>query len=157
VGAHRHLSQLLRRGRSRTGSRDEGMVTAFVIIFATGLLAMTGLVLDGGRTLVTYREAKNAADSAARAGAQAIDEAARRQGRLELDPTAAENLACGLLQKSGYPCGANARVVAAGDTVEVFITTSVDMWLLQGVTTTLQVEGDACVAVGISGPTTACG
>ncbi|HET8621839.1 MAG TPA: Tad domain-containing protein [Acidimicrobiales bacterium] len=145
-----------RAGRRR--GRDEGMVTAFVVIFATGLLAMTGLVLDGGRILVTYREAKNVADSAARAGAQAVDETARRTGgAVRLDAAEAETLACELLADSHYPCGTNARVFVGADTVRVEIHKDVDMWLLQGTTSSLDVEGNACVAVGIDGPRTACG
>ena len=154
MGAHRRLPQPVTRRRER----DQGMVTAFVVIFAVGLLSVTGLVLDGGRTLVTYREAKNVADSAARAGVQGIDEAAPRAGGdIRLDPGEAETLACDLLDKSGYPCGANAQVVVGPDTVQVTIHKDVDMWMLQGVTSSLDVEGNACLAVGIDGPETDCG
>lgn len=155
MGAHRRLPQPVTR---RDRDRDQGMVTAFVVIFAVGLLAVTGLVLDGGRTLVTYREAKNVADSAARAGVQGIDEAARRAGGdIRLDPAEAEDLACDLLAKSGYPCGPNAQVLVGPETVQVNIHTDVDMWMLQGVTSSLDVEGNACLAVGITESRTDCG
>lgn len=153
MGAHRRPPQPVSRR-----VRDEGMVTAFVVIFAVGLLAVTGLVLDGGRTLVTYREAKNVADSAARAGVQGIDEAVRRAGGdIRLDPAEAEDRACDLLAKSGYPCGPNAHVIVGPDTVQVTIHTDVDMWMLQGVTSSLDVEGNACLAVGITESRTDCG
>ena len=41
--------------------------------------------------------------------------------------------------------------------MQVEIHKDVDMWLLQGATSSLDVEGNACVAVGINDPRTACG
>src|SRR5262245_40060187 len=139
--------------------RDEGVVTAFVVIFAVVLIFVTGLVLDGGRTLVAYREARNVADAAARAGAQGIDEEAIRNHRDQvLSPQLVDQRACAILAHSDSTCGANARVDLQGNTVTVSIQTDVDMWLISGVTSTLNVEGSACAAIGITGlePTARC-
>lgn len=52
---------------------DRGMVTAFVASFSIALLAVGGLVVDGGYILAARQRAYDEADAAARAGAQAID------------------------------------------------------------------------------------
>lgn len=69
---------------------DEGRVTAFVVVLMTGILALAGLGLDGGLALAAKVRAVGQAESAARAGAQAIDLAAyRATGRLVLVPDVA--------------------------------------------------------------------
>ena len=61
--------------------RDErGTVTAFVASFTIALLAVGGLVVDGGYILAARQRAYDEADAAARAGAQAIDVDALRSG-----------------------------------------------------------------------------
>lgn len=149
----------MREWLGRRVARDEGVVTAFVVIFAVVLVFVTGLVLDGGRTLVAYREARNVADSAARAGAQGIsEEAIRNHDPQVLDPTLAEQRACDILRHSQFECGANAQVTTVGNTVTVSVHKDVDMWLISGVTSSLNVEGSACAAIGITGqePTAQC-
>ena len=141
----------MRAARARR-ARDEGVVTAFVVIFAVVLIFMTGLVLDGGRTLVAYRESRNVADAAARAGAQAIDEEAIRSHSPQLlDPGLAHTRACAILAHSEFTCGIDADVFTGADSVTVTVHTDVDMWLLTGVTSSFDVEGSACVAIGITG------
>ena len=67
--------------------RERGSVTVFVVIFTIALVFVAGLVFDGGQILAARREASNVAESAARAGAQAIDEGElRRSGQIRLDP-----------------------------------------------------------------------
>ena len=54
-----------------TAPADErGQVTAFVVVIIVALLAMAGLVIDGGSALAAKRRAINEADSAARAPVQ---------------------------------------------------------------------------------------
>ena len=65
----------------RKRTRDErGMVTAFVASFTIALLAVAGLVVDGGYILAARQRAYDEADAAARAGAQAIDVDTLRSG-----------------------------------------------------------------------------
>ncbi len=65
----------------RKRTRDErGMVTAFVASFTIALLAVAGLVVDGGYILAARQRAYDEADAAARAGAQAIDLDTLRSG-----------------------------------------------------------------------------
>ena len=82
---------------------ERGAVTVFVTIITVALLAVGGLVADGGRILTARREAANVAESAARAGAQAIDlHSLRTTGALVLDPTVARTDAYVYLRVNGY-------------------------------------------------------
>jgi hypothetical protein len=135
------------------------MVTAFVVVFAVALLFVTGLVLDGGRILAAKREAGNLSESAARAGAQQIsEEAVRAGGAVVLDAEAAESAACAFLARAEHPCGGGTGASAAGNTVTVTIADSVGLVMLPLADQTFTVDGDACVAVGITGtePTANC-
>lgn len=137
--------------------RDRGMVTAFVVIFATALVFVSALVVDGGRMLAEHRKVNNLADSAARAGAQAISEDAVRDGSTSvglLDPAEATALACNLLDSGGYPCGGGTTVQVADNEVTVTVRGSIDLLLLPGGNKPVGGEGTACVAVGIT--TAAC-
>jgi hypothetical protein len=97
---------------------DSGTVTAFVASFTVALLAVAGLVADGGFILAARRAAFNEADSAARAGAQAIDETTLRStGEVRLDPTDARRRAAELLQSTGHEVG----VDVSGGTVIVTV------------------------------------
>ncbi len=104
--------------RRRLGD-EEGMVTAFVVIFTLALLAMAGLVLDGGLALAAKVHAIDDAQAAARAGAQAIDIPLYRQtGTITLDPAQAVSDAQGFLAASGE----HGTVTVAGETVAVTVT-----------------------------------
>jgi hypothetical protein len=136
------------------------VVTAFVVVFALALVFVCALVLDGGRLLAAHREAHNIADSAARAGAQAVSEEAWRAGRdVILDPDTAHGQACEFLARARYACGANGSTVAvAGNEVTVTVRGSVDLLMLPGEDPSLTAHGSACVARGITGdePTADC-
>jgi Flp pilus assembly protein TadG len=51
--------------RHRLGT-DEGAIITFVVLITVALLAMAGLVIDGGYTLAARQEAANSAEQAAR-------------------------------------------------------------------------------------------
>ena len=139
----------------RWAKADRGTVTAFVVVFSMALLFTTGFVLDGGRILTSKREARNAAQSAARAGAQELDDAAIRANAEEvLDEAAAADTACAFASQAGFDCPGEASVTSDGNQVIVTITRSVDMVMLIGVPAqTFTVEGRACVARGIESAT----
>lgn len=67
---------------------EDGSISVFVVIASLALIAVTGLVLDGGRLLAARREAQDIAANAARAGAQALDAHELRSGRTVLDAAA---------------------------------------------------------------------
>jgi hypothetical protein len=94
-------------------------VSAFVVIFVAALLALTGLILDGGLALGAKVRATGQAEAAARAGAQAIDLAVYRgNGTVRLMPDQAVASAQSYLAS----VGATGAVTVAGDTVTVTVT-----------------------------------
>jgi hypothetical protein len=100
---------------------EEGQVSAFVVVLVLGLLALAGLGLDGGLALAAKVRATGQAESAARAGAQAIDLAAyRASGALRLRPAEAD----GLARRYLTGIGATGTVTATAGTVTVTVTTS---------------------------------
>lgn len=87
--------------------RDErGQASAFLVgILLLGLLA-AGLAIDGARLFTVRRDLQNVADSAALAGASAIDEGTYRSsaGRtVVLDPVAARQAVDEVLRASALP------------------------------------------------------
>jgi Flp pilus assembly protein TadG len=77
-------------------------VTVFVVIIFSSLVLLAGLVLDGGYTLAAKMRAISAADGAARAGAQAIQNAAYRdKGEVTFDTYAAVASGNAYLEDSG--------------------------------------------------------
>lgn len=100
---------------------ERGAVTAFVACFAVALLAVFGLVVDGGLILASRRQAFNVADAAARSGAQAIDESDLRAGRpLTLDDHNARARALDYLAANGI----EGSVLVEGDRITVTVSTS---------------------------------
>ena len=143
--------------QARRARGDDGIVTAFVVIFAVALVFVCGLVLDGGRILASKREANNLAESAARAGAQAIsDDAVRRGSAVILDGAGAQSAACDFLSRAGQPCGGGTFVSTDGNEVTVTVTRSVDLLLLPVGDQTFAVDRSACVVRGITGVTSGC-
>ncbi|MDX8148413.1 hypothetical protein SK854_40300 [Lentzea sp. BCCO 10_0061] len=95
-------------------------MTAFLVALTTSLLALAGLVLDGGLALATKVQAAGVAEAAARAGAQAIDLSAYRlDNRLTLAPDQAASRAEAHLSAAGV----DGKVTVSGNTVTVVVTT----------------------------------
>jgi hypothetical protein len=106
---------------------DRGTVTAFVVSFSIALLAVGGLVLDGGYLLAARERAYDEADAAARAGAQAIDvDALRSGGTATLTLPDVERRVQDYLEGSGH----QAVVEVNGDQVTVTLTHERSMVLL---------------------------
>jgi hypothetical protein len=101
-------------------TRDEqGTITAFVAGVTVALLAMAGLVADGGYMLAARRQAFDEAEAAARAGAQAINvDALRDHSVVQLLPDQATQDALGYLQRTGH----QGTVHVSGDTITVHVT-----------------------------------
>ena len=109
------IKQLLRGGRSRD---ERGMSTLFVVLFAVAMLSVAGLVIDGGYALGAKREAMNSAEQAARAGADALDQASLRSGETRVDAGRAVGAAQAYLSQ----VGATGSVSVAGGEVTVVVT-----------------------------------
>ena len=82
---------------------DTGSLVAFVLLLLVGLLALVGLVVDGGTALTAHQAAEVEAEQAARSGAGAIDVDALRSGTVRIDPGAAVAAAEGFAAASGHP------------------------------------------------------
>jgi Flp pilus assembly protein TadG len=87
--------------RLRTVIRDEqGQAMVMVAIFMLGLVAVAGLITDGGMVFAQRRELQNAADAAAAAGAMQVDQATYRASNgatVTLDGSAARSAATSYL------------------------------------------------------------
>jgi Flp pilus assembly protein TadG len=106
---------------SRPRFDERGSVTLFAVVVVLGLLAMAGLVVDGGAKLTAQRRANNVAEQAARAGAQAADQAALRAGHTVLDPSRARLAALQYLSAAGHSAG---RITVTGAALDVEVTAS---------------------------------
>lgn len=131
---------------------EEGAITVFVVALTLALLLLAGLVYDGGRVLAARQLARDLADNAARAAAQAIDLDALRSGSPPaLDPLAARAAAETYLAATGHA----GDVVVAGDSVEVTVSLTTPMALLQlaGIhERTVTGIGIARIVRGVTGP-----
>lgn len=86
----------------RLGREECGQVIVLVAILMVGLVAVVGLVTDGGLVFSQRRDLQNVADAAALAGAMQIDEDAyRASGKVALDERAAYEAAVEYLDAEG--------------------------------------------------------
>ena len=130
-----------RRTRWPPAWREQGQVTAFVVIMMAAFLAFAGLVYDGGNALAAKTTAIDEAQEAARAGAQQINLAAfRATGQVTLDPAAAAAAAQAYVAAAGGGDTATVTVTVSlagfrpGGTVRATITCTTamsDLWLLR--------------------------
>ena len=146
-----------RRGIARPAAlRDgeQGQITVFVVVIMVALLAVAGLVYDGGRALAAKTTCIDIAQEAARAGAQQVNLASfRATGQVVLDAAAALAAAQAYLADTGT--GDTATVTVAGDTVTVAVS-SVQPTVFLGLIgiRSLHVTGTATATAesGITGP-----
>ena len=129
---------------------ERGSVTAFVVIPTSALLAMAGLVIDGGYALAAHRRAFNEAEAAARAGAQAVDlDTLRATGDVVLDAGEAERRALeylAALHRSG-------SVEVDGDVVRVHLSFEHGLVLLDAFGVgpmTIEGDGEARAVRGVT-------
>ena len=112
---------------TRVANGERGAVTAFALIMSVALILCAGLVIDGGAVLAAKRDAVAAADSAARAGAQALDtEALNTTGDANLDPGSATTAAQSALAASGH----HGRVSVEGRRVNVQVSINQPLYVL---------------------------
>jgi Flp pilus assembly protein TadG len=92
-------------------------LSAFVVLLLVALVALLGLVVDGGSALSARQSAADEAEQAARAGAGALSVEALRTGSLRIDPTAAVAAAEAFARDAGHP--GTAWVVGGTVSVEI--------------------------------------
>ena len=99
------------------------MVSVVMVLLATALFGVAGLVWDGGLAISARQRAADLAGQAARAGADVMDvDAARSSGADRIDPMAANAAACGYLAVAAPQ--ASCRSEATTSTVTVHVTTT---------------------------------
>lgn len=137
------MSRAVRRAKAYLAvpARDEqGSVTPFVVIVVVALLAVSGLVIDGGCALGEKRKAMNVAEQAARVGSDALNEGALRDGMVRVDPGGA------VVEAERYlrSVGAKGTVEVDGDEVRVTVTGRSETAILSAVgVRSLRVEATA--------------
>jgi Flp pilus assembly protein TadG len=116
-----------RRIRSRASRDglvlDQGSLALMLAIITVGMLALAGLMIDGGTMLAERGRAADLAEQAARAGASAIIPASLRgpsPASLRIDPITAQQAATRVLA-TGHARG---EVRVSGNTVTVTARTS---------------------------------
>lgn len=92
------------RGGHRSGRGERGQVLVLFTISAVAIVAMVGLVIDGGWTFVQRRDQQNVSDAAAMAGAYAYINS-------NYDPTTAIAAAKNNAAANGYQDGVNGVAV----------------------------------------------
>jgi Flp pilus assembly protein TadG len=99
---HRSYHAIGRRiSRRPAPAPDAGAVALTLALFMVALLAMAGLVIDGGASLAARAQAHDLADQAARAGADALSPQSLRAQtpqELRIDPDAARTAALSFLR-----------------------------------------------------------
>jgi Flp pilus assembly protein TadG len=101
---------------------DRGSLSLYLALFTVALLAMAGLVIDGGAAIAARGRAADLAEQAARAGADALSQNTLRGGTpaaLSIDPAAARSAAGRVLDLGG----ATGEVTVTG--LEVSVTAHV--------------------------------
>jgi hypothetical protein len=109
--------------------RERGTVTIWVLGLCVALMFLGGLGTDLWHAIAVRRQLSSAADGAAIAGANGIDEPALRAGQLQLDPERARALAADAIRASDLP-RADATVDVEGNQVRVALEARVDFTLL---------------------------
>lgn len=140
--------------------RDQaGSITLPIVILTPALLAVAGLVIDGGYALSAQQRAFNEAEQAARAGAGAIEVASLREGTVRLvtdcsSPTpCAQQIAADYVRASGDTLIGPVRVTPTTVSVTVQATRkSVILSIVGEDDLTVQASGSAVVQRGITGP-----
>jgi hypothetical protein len=118
----------------RIRAHERGQASVVLVGALVIGLAFTGLAVDGARLFTARRDLQNVADSAALAGASAIDAGhfrATAGNDVRLDPSSARAAADRVLQASGLPPATEIDVIVEPDRVTVRIRRPVEMTFLR--------------------------
>ncbi len=127
--------------RPPTAGGESGSVTFWMLGLALVVLALGGLSLDLWRVFLERRELAGVVDSAAVAGASAIDETAfRTRGEVRLDPNKAVRAACTYLRAHSDPPASCSAIRASHLGIEVTASRQVELTLLNLLLPRLQRE-----------------
>lgn len=123
--------------------RDDGAITILVLLLTPMLLALAGLVWDGGLAITARQQAADLAEQAARAGADQLDlDTARSDGTNLIDTARARTAACHYLLTAAPAAKCAATATTRQVTVRVTTTTTTALLGLIGLHT-LTTHGQA--------------
>jgi hypothetical protein len=133
--------------------RDEvGQVTVFVVGVVVALIAVAGLVFDGGNILAAHRRADNEAAGAARAAAQEVSASSLLgAGSVAIDPNRVQAAVDSYLAPTGHHGVASVD----GDRVTVTITFDQPLQILGVVgviSSSIRGQGTAHAVRGVTAP-----
>lgn len=126
MSLHPHSSLCATAGQPFRRTGEGGIIAAYVTLLVVPLLALLGLVCDGGRAMAARQAAATEAADAARAGAGQLSVSALREGVLALDPTEARRAAFAATVAAGHP----GRVLVSRGEVTVVVSYRVPTLLL---------------------------
>jgi uncharacterized membrane protein len=130
--------------KRRASGGEQGQAAVLLIGVLALAVAFVGVAVDGARLFTARRDLSSVADSAALAGASAIDENVYRasMGRdIRIDEQGAREAAVAVVAGAGLPAGAEVDVIVDGGGVDVRLTRQV-------ATTFLRVVGLAEERIG---------
>jgi len=144
-----------RTRRGAGGDHERGALTLMLAVLMVALLALAGLVIDGGRKLNENASADAIAQEAARAGAGMVNtSAAYDSGAFRVDPGQAVTAARAYLTSAGYK--GSVTVTGTGQIrVTVTVTEHTLVLSLIGIDTmTAKGTAVASLVAGVTGPGT---
>lgn len=104
--------------RDQRDSRESGSLSLMLIVLTVALLALAGLVIDGGRKLEATEKAYAIAQEAARAGAGQVNtSAAYRSGTFRVAPSQALAAARSYIRSTPY----SGNVSVSGNSIKVTV------------------------------------
>lgn len=143
------MTPILVRGPVRPAD-DRGSVSIAGAIFGLGIFTLIGLVLMQGQSLGSLSRTREAADNAARAGAQQIDtDHLLGTGEVRLDPVLATQAAN--QYASNLPTVTVSAVSIEGATITVTVSETVDPIGPVGRTRTFTATESATALPGVTG------
>lgn len=141
--------------RRRGGDRERGTITLMLLVMFVALLALAGIVIDGGAKLDQAENANAIAQEAARAGAGMVNQSkALATGSFTVDQAQALTAAQRYLAHLGYRCCA---VADGPDAIRVTVTVTAPTHVLSiiGIDTMRSTgSATASLATGVTGPGT---
>jgi Flp pilus assembly protein TadG len=134
---------------------ERGALSLMIVVLFVGLIALAGIVVDGGAKLAAYENAEALAQEAARAGATSVDASnAYGSGSFVVNPDQAVSAADSYLNGAGYRTYSVSAIGSRAIEVSVTITEPTRFLSLIGVSSfTCTRSATASLVTGVTGGT----
>jgi Flp pilus assembly protein TadG len=150
--SHPRVSRWRQRLATARAARERGSLTLMLAILMVALIALAGIVIDGGDKLTAAENANAIAQEAARAGAgQVSTTTAYADGRFVINRQQAVSAAYAYLAAAGY----HGHVSSAGNSITVSVRVTQPTKVLSIIDIrSFHVQGEATarLAAGVTGP-----